>query len=219
VINLGRKGHHDRGSDTLLDQETNLALGVKLGAEGGHPEVILDTNGGGSLLRDATAERTALARDEGQRHVNTGLHPFGDSAPVGSGESALSLELGGGNPVVRLVARAKREGGLGRLGKNTTLPYGLETKTELGSYGLHITTDVDAGETTVEIRGVQHLKRGSEVIAGILVLDLGHIVSIVGELELGLADELIGPSEVETARQGPFVIELGLKEDLEARES
>lgn len=215
MVNLSRKGHHDGRRHALLDEKADLALGVELRAERRHAEIVLDTNGSGALLGDATAKRSALAGDEGKRHVNTSLHLLRDAAPVRRGERALGLELSRRGPVIRLVAGAHRNGRLGRLGEDTALPDTLETETQLRGHGLKVASDVDTRQATVEVRRVKHLQRRREVVPSVFVLDLGHTRAVVGKLELRLADELVVPSEVEAARQLAFVIYLALEEDLQ----
>lgn len=216
MVNLSRKGHHDRRRHALLDEQTDLALGVELRAERRHAEIVLDANGGGALLGDASAKRSsALAGDEGKRQINTSLHLFRDAAPVRRGKRALGLELSGRSPVIRLVSGAHRNGRLGRLSEDAALPNALETKTQLRGHGLEVAPNVDTRQTAVEVRRVEHLQRRREVIPSVFVLDLGHTRAVIRKLELRLADELVVPSEVEAARQLTFVIYLALEEDLQ----
>lgn len=82
VVNVGGKRHHDRGGDTLLQQAAQLALGVDLGAEGRHAEVIFGTNGGDALLLQTTTHQAAGRGNEAKAQVNTGLDLVGESSPV-----------------------------------------------------------------------------------------------------------------------------------------
>lgn len=219
MVNVGSKGHHDGRSDTLLQKAAQLALGVDLGSESGHAEIVLGTNGSDTLLLQAAAHQTTGRGDKTEAQVNTSLNLVGQLAPVRSVESShSSLQLSGGDPVGGLVSGAVRDGTFGTLSQSRALPEGFQTESELRGDGLQVASDVDAGRSTLEERGVEHLERGTEVIAGVFVFELGHVLAARGDGELRFGNQLVGPSVVEAAGEGAFVIHVALAEDLAGAE-
>lgn len=219
MVNVGSKGHHDGRSDALLQKAAQLALGVDLGSESGHAEIVLGTNGSDTLLLQAAAHQTTGRGDEAEAQVNTSLNLVGQLAPVRSVESShSSLQLSGGNPVGGLVSGAIGDGTFGTLSQSRALPEGFQTESELGGDGLQVASDVDASRSTLEERGVEHLERGTEVIAGVFVFELGHVLAARGDGELRFGNQLVGPSVVETAGEGAFVVHVALAEDLAGAE-
>ena len=212
VVNISSEGQGDRGgTETLLKQTAELARGVDLSPEGGHPEVVLGTEGGDALLGKTTHH--ALRRSNRKGHINTSLDSIGKLLPEGSVESTLSLELSASNPVIGLVAGEVGDGGIGTLSEALTLPDSLETEAESGSDGLEVVANEDTGETAVEEGGVDGLEGGSKVVALVLVLELGHILA-AADRELGLGDGPVAPSVVESCRESALVVEVTLSEDL-----
>lgn len=215
MVNVGSKGHHDGRSDTLLQKAAQLALGVDLGSESGHAEIVLGTNGSDTLLLQAAAHQTTGRGDKAEAQVNTSLNLVGQLAPVRSVESShSSLQLSGGDPVGGLVSGAVRDGTFGTLSQSRALPEGFQTESELRGDGLQVTSDVDASRSTLEERGVEHLERGTEVITGVFMFELGHVLAARGDGELRFGNQLVGPSVVETAGEGAFVVHVALAEDL-----
>lgn len=219
MVNVGSKGHHDGRSDTLLQKAAQLALGVDLGSESGHAEIVLGTNSSDTLLLQAAAHQTAGRGDKTEAQINASLNLVGQLAPVRSAESShSSLQLSGGDPVGSLVSGAVGDGTFGTLSQSRALPEGFQTESELGGDGLQVASDVDASRSTFEERGVEHLERGTEVIAGVFVFELGHVLAARGDGELRFGNQLVGPSVVETAGEGAFVVNVALAEDLAGAE-
>lgn len=216
VVKVGSKGHHDGGGDALLQQAAQLALGVNLGTESGHAEVVLGANGGDTLLLETTAHHATSGGHEAEAHVDTGLNLVRDLPPVRRVESSHgSLQLSGGDPVLSLVACAVRDGALRALSEGRALPQSLHAEGEFGGDGLEVAADEDASHAPLQEGRVQHLERSAEVIAGVLVLELGHVLAAGGDGELRLGDELVGPAVVEASGQSAFIVEVALGEDLE----
>jgi len=214
MIHISGEGHHDRGSNALLKHAAELALGVDLSTEGRHAEIVLGTEGGDALLGRATHH--GGSRINGNGHVNTGLNLLTQTLPVGSVESTLSLQLGAGDPVLRLVATNVRDGGIRALGKPGALPNGLQTEGELRGDGLKILANEDTGQATLKEGRVKGLDSRSEIGATVFVLKLGHILtgSTRSDLEAGLGGERRGPSVVESSRKVALVIDVTLGEHL-----
>jgi hypothetical protein len=214
VIHISGEGHHDRSSNALLEHATELALGIDLSTEGGHAEVVLGTEGGDALLGRATHH--GGARINGKGHVNTSLNLLTQTLPVGSVESTLSLQLGAGNPVLRLIATNVRDSGIRALGKAGALPNGLKTEGELRGDGLKILANEDTGQATLKKRRVKGLDSCSEIGAAVFVFELGHILtgSTRSDLEAGLGGERRGPSVVESSRKVALVIDVTLGKHL-----
>lgn len=212
VVNISSEGQGDRGSTkTLLEQAAKLARGVDLSPEGGHSEVVLGTKGGDAFLGKTTHH--ALRGSDRQGHINTSLDSIRKLLPEGSVESTLSLQLSASNPVIGLVAGEVGDGGIGALSEALTLPDSLETEAESGSDGLEIVANEDTGEAAVEERGVDSLEGGSEVVAKVFVLELGHILA-AADRELRLGDGPVAPPVVEPCRESALVVEVTLSEDL-----
>ncbi len=197
MVDVSGKGHHHRSGHTLLEQAAQLALGIDLSAESGHPEVVLGAEGCDALLRQATHH--GAAGGNGKGHVNTRLDLVRQALPVRGVEGALGLQLGARNEAIRLVPGNVGEGGVGALRKASALPDRLQANGELGSDGLQVLPDEDAGQAALEIRGVEGLQGGGKVIAEVLVLELGHVLAggAGSNLESRLGGEGIAPPPVE----------------------
>lgn len=181
MVNVGSKSHHHRGRDTLLEDTAQLALGVDLGSESGHAEIVLGADGRDTLLLDTTTHKTAGRGDEAEAQVDTSLDFVRDSLPERSVESThSSLELGSSDPILGLVATKVRDSTLRALGKGRSLPEGLKTESQLGGNGLEVAADEDAGEAALEVGRVEHLERSAEVVTSVLVLELSHILTSRG---------------------------------------
>lgn len=215
MVNVGGKGHHNRRSNTLLKNAAKLALGVDLSSESRHAEVVLGTNGSDTLLLQTTTHHAAGRGDEAEAQINTSLDLIGEPSPVRGVESSHgSLELSGGNPVVRLITGSVRNSALGALGEGRSLPESLKTKGELGGDGLEVAANEDTSESALEVGGVEHLKGCAKVVAGVLVLELRHILTTRRDGELRLGDKLVGPSPVESPGESALIVEVSLAEDL-----
>lgn len=125
------------------------------------------------------------------------------------------MQLSSGDPVSGLVSSAVGDGTFGTLSQSGALPEGFQTESELGSDGLQVASNVDASHATLEEGGVEHLERCAEVIASILVFELGHVLATGGNGQLGLGNQLVGPSVVEAAGERALVVNVALAEDLE----
>lgn len=214
MVDISGKGHHDGGGDALLEQTAELALGVHLGTESRHAEIVLGTHRG-DTLPGGTAHHGGAGVGKGQGQVAAGLDLLGDAAPVGGVDDALGLQLGGGNPVVGLVTQRVGGGGLGAGGEAGALPDSLKAEGELGGDGLEVAADEDAGEATIKRGGVHGLDGGSEVVTDVFRLELEHVLAGAGDDgELGLGDELVGPSPVEARGELAIVVDVSLQEDL-----
>jgi hypothetical protein len=95
------------------------------------------------------------------------------------------------------------------------LPKSLETQSKLGSNGLEVASDEDTSNATLEVGGVEHLEGCAEVVSGVLVLELRHILTTWGDGKLRLGNKLVRPSPVESTGQRALVIKVTLAEDLQ----
>lgn len=216
MVNISGKGHHDGGSDALLQQAAQLTLGVDLSSESGHAEIVLGTDGGDALFLQATTHQTTGRGDETEAQINTGLDLVRQLSPVrGIDGSHSSLQLSSGDPVSGLVSSAVGDGTFGALSQSGALPEGFHSESELGGDGLKVASDVDTSHAAFKERGVEHLERCAEVIASILVFELGHVLATGRDGQLRLGNQLVGPSVVEAAGERALVVNVALAEDLE----
>lgn len=189
MVNVSGEGHHDRGGNALFEQTAELALGIDLSAESGHAEIVLGADGGNALLLKTASHQATSGGHQTKTHVNTGLNLLRQPPPVGGIECAgRSLKLSSGDPIVGLVATAVGRDALGALTERGTLPEGLHSEGELGGDRLEEATNVDTGNTALKGGRVDHLERGAEVVAGVLVLELGHVLVVRSDLDLRLGN-------------------------------
>ena len=215
MVDISGKGHHYRRSHSLLESAAKLALGVDLSSESRHAEIVLGTNGGDTLLLETTTHKTTRRRNKTEAQINTSLDFVGKSSPVrGVQGTHSSLELSGSDPIGGLVAGGVGDGTFGALGQRRSLPKSLETQSKLGSNGLEVASDEDTSNATLEVGGVKHLEGCTEVVSGVLVLELRHILTTWGDGKLRLGNKLVRPSPVKSTRQRALVIKVTLAEDL-----
>lgn len=188
MVNISSDSHHNRSSNALLQQAAQLSLGVKLGAEGGHAEVVLGAKRRHALLLEGTAHHGARAAGQGQAHVDTSLHLLGQSPPVCGVQAAGSRQLGGSNPVSGLVLSAVGHHSLGGLAQPGPLPHSLKSEGELRGDRLHVASDEDTCQAALEVGWVERLDGCGEVVSGVLLLPLRHILTTGAYLKLGLGD-------------------------------
>lgn len=197
LVDLTSEGERDGHGNALLEKAANLAGAVNLGAERRGTEVVLGTNGSGTVTSRATHHKSSGRGLELEVHVNTSLNTLGQLAPVSGVESALGLQLSGTNPVFTLVLGGVGQSSLGASGDTLALPDSLETKSETGGDGLQVAADEDTGETTLEARGVEGLEGRGEVTASVVVIDLDQALSTtVHDLSIGLGDKGLVPAVV-----------------------
>lgn len=197
LVDLTSEGERDGHGNALLEKAANLAGAVNLGAERRGTEVVLGTNGSGTITSRATHHKSSGRGLELKVHVNTGLNTLGQLAPVSGVESALGLQLSGTDPVLTLVLGGVGQSSLGASGDGLALPDSLKTKGEIGGDGLQVAADEDTGETTLEARGVEGLEGRGEVTASVVVIDLDQALSTtVHDLSIGLGDKGLVPAVV-----------------------
>lgn len=193
MVNVGGKGHHHRRGHPLLQHAAQLALGIDLGTEGGHAKIVLGANCRHTLLLEAGPhEAGSGGGNEAETEVDTGLDLVRELPPEGGVEGAHGgLQLSRGDPVAGLVPGAVGDGTFGALGEGGTLPERLHSEGELGGDGLQVASNVDARHAALEKGRVEHLERGAEVAARVLVLELGHVLAARMQGELRLGDEAV----------------------------
>ena len=211
MVNIGGKGHGDGLSNPLLKETAELALGVDRRPESRHSEVVLGSKGGDSLLGDSA--HNALRGLSRKGHVDTSLHLVGQAPPVGSVQSTLSLQLNAGSPVLRLISGDIRKSSIGALGQAGALPDTLKAERKSGRNSLEVVSNKDTGKTTLEARGVVSLHGGTEIGAGVFVLELGHLLGRP-KLKLGLGNSSIAPPPVESSRESAIVVDASLAKNL-----
>ena len=214
MVHISGKGNLDWWRNALLPQAAELSGRVDLCAESRHAEIVLDTEVGDTLLAWSTHHWVATSKSEVE--VNTGFKLLGESSPVGGAQSSLCLELGAGNPVRALVLGAVRDGGLWSLVDGCALPDTLESESEGWSDRLEVRADEDTGESTINDRWLDGLDGGGEIGSGVLVVELGHRLSLTWcDLDLGLGHQLWSPAVVEAGVKLAIVIDVTLQEDLD----
>lgn len=213
MIHISSEGNLDWWRNALLPQAAKLSCRVDLCAESRHAEIVLDTEVGDALLGWSAHHWVATGKSEVE--VNTGLKLLRESSPVGGAQGALCLKLGAGNPVRALVLSAVRDGGLWSLVHGCALPDTLESKSEGWGDRLKVAADEDAGESTINDGWLDSLDGGCEIGSGVLVVELGHGLSLAWcDLDLGLGDQLRSPAVVEAGVKLSIVVDVTLQEDL-----
>lgn len=217
VVELTSKGDLNHGDDSLLEQDTELALGVNLSSEAAGSEIVFSTESGNTLLLRTTHHR--VSGGELEVEVNTSLELVGESSPVRTLDSTSRHELSAGDPILTLVPGGVADHGLGAELGSGSLVNGFQTEGESGGDALQVATDEDTSKGTVQDRGVHGLDLRSEVISNIVVLErelsasgTSHGSSL--DLSAGLCDPARSPSVVEAGGEGKVAVEVTLAEDL-----
>lgn len=219
LVDLTSEGERDGHGDALLKQTADLTGAVNLGAERRGTEIVFGTNGSGTITSRSAHHKSSRGGLELEVHVNTGLNALGQLAPVSGVESALSLQLGGTNPILTLVLGGVGQSSLGAGGNALSLPNSLETKSQAGSDGLKITADEDTGEATFEARGVEGLEGSREITAGVVVINLDQALgAAVHDLSIGLGDKSLGPAIVGDGGERTVATVVTLQEPLSENE-
>lgn len=94
------------------------------------------------------------------------------------------------------------------------MPQSLHSKCELWGHRLQVAADVDTSHAALEERRVEHLEGCAKVVSIVLVLELRHILTTRGDGKLGLGNELVGPSEVESSGERTLIVYVALAEYL-----
>lgn len=223
VVNLARKDDRDDGEHAALKETRHLTVGVNLATEDGLAELVLGTNGGGSVNGGSLGSGATGASHEtggslGVGETNGGLDTSLDlvshAAVEGGIDGALGLELGSGNPVAGSVATGEGDSGvwgvLGGLGRVD----GLKTDGELGGNGLQERSNTDTGECAVKDGGVESLEVDGVVGSLEVVFELQHGGLAIGDLHVGLGDGVFGPAVVKSTGQGKVIVDIALEKSI-----